>query len=74
MLRSANYRELVEPGMRGKCYGPRSFRVAAHSISAQKCVNVVQFHVLPNACNTADARKLLLLQCVWLVVDFNSNL
>jgi len=28
MLRSANYGELVEPRMRGKRYGPRSFRVA----------------------------------------------
>ena len=29
MLRSANYRELVEPRRRGKRYGPCSFRVAA---------------------------------------------
>jgi len=28
MLRSANCGELVEPRMRGKRYGPRSFRVA----------------------------------------------
>ena len=46
MLRSANYREFVEPRMRGKRYGPRSFHVAAHSIRAQKCVYVFQFHVL----------------------------
>jgi len=29
MLRSANYRELVEPRTRGKRYSPRNFRVAA---------------------------------------------
>ena len=32
MLRSANFGELVEPRMRGKRYGPRSFRVAASSV------------------------------------------
>ena len=32
MLRSANYRELVEPQTRGKRYGPRSFRVATPSV------------------------------------------
>ena len=32
MLTSADYRELAEPGTKGKRHGPRDFRVAAPTI------------------------------------------